>query len=179
MLPTQSDPVIWRGPRKDGFIKECLTKVHWGPLDFLIIDAPPGTSDEHITLAQTLQMSTNGDGAIIVATPQEVALLAVRKGINFCRKVGIPILGIIENMSSFVCSHCLKETDIYGTSHGLVANISNEMKIPYLGAIPLSKDLRDACDRGRYYVQPACPVSQAFDDLVKKITVLSKSAEKD
>ncbi|KAF9587718.1 hypothetical protein IFM89_004695 [Coptis chinensis] len=98
MLENADDPVIWRGPKKDGLIKQFLKDVFWGELDYLVVDAPPGTSDEHITIVQLLQ-ATGIDGAIIVTTPQQVSLIDVRKEINFCKKVGVPVLGVVENMS--------------------------------------------------------------------------------
>ncbi|KAJ7547523.1 hypothetical protein O6H91_08G089400 [Diphasiastrum complanatum] len=98
MLPDPDEAVIWRGPRKNGLIKQFLKDVYWGDLDYLVIDAPPGTSDEHISIAQYLK-ATNVDGAIIVTTPQEIAIIDVRKEVNFCKKVGLPILGVVENMS--------------------------------------------------------------------------------
>ncbi|XP_038703758.1 cytosolic Fe-S cluster assembly factor NBP35-like [Tripterygium wilfordii] len=98
MLPDPDDAVIWRGPRKNGLIKQFLKDVYWGELDFLVVDAPPGTSDEHISIVQFLQ-ATGIDGAIIVTTPQQVSLIDVRKEVSFCKKVGVPILGVVENMS--------------------------------------------------------------------------------
>jgi Mrp family chromosome partitioning ATPase len=98
MLPNPDDAVIWRGPRKNGLIKQFLKDVDWGEIDYLVVDAPPGTSDEHISIVQYLQ-ATGIDGAIIVTTPQQVSLIDVRKEINFCKKVGVPILGVVENMS--------------------------------------------------------------------------------
>ncbi|EYU44807.1 hypothetical protein ABFS82_08G006500 [Erythranthe guttata] len=100
MLPNPDDAVIWRGPRKNGIIKQFLKDVYWGELDFLIVDAPPGTSDEHISIVQFLQ-ATGIDGAIIVTTPQQVSLIDVRKEVSFCKKVGLPVLGVVENMSGF------------------------------------------------------------------------------
>lgn len=98
MLPSTDDAVIWRGPRKNGLIKQFLTDVVWNELDYLIIDTPPGTSDEHISIVQYLK-STNVDGAIVVTTPQEVSMADVRKELNFCKKTGLPVLGIVENMA--------------------------------------------------------------------------------
>ena len=107
MLPGQDDAIIWRGPKKNGLIKQFLRDVDWGKLDFLLVDTPPGTSDEHLSI-NTYLKGTNGgvDGAVIVTTPQEVSLLDVRKEINFCRKAGIKVLGVVENMSGFVCPNC-------------------------------------------------------------------------
>ncbi|XP_050233736.1 cytosolic Fe-S cluster assembly factor NBP35 [Mercurialis annua] len=100
MLPNPDDAVIWRGPRKNGIIKQFLKDVYWGELDFLVVDAPPGTSDEHISIVQFLQ-TTGIDGAIIVTTPQQVSLIDVRKEVSFCKKVGVNVLGVVENMSGF------------------------------------------------------------------------------
>ncbi|PNG98989.1 Cytosolic Fe-S cluster assembly factor nubp1, partial [Tetrabaena socialis] len=108
MLPNPDEAVIWRGPRKNGLIKQFLKDVHWGDLDFLVVDAPPGTSDEHITITQCLQGSagagggSGGTAAVIVTTPQDVAIIDVRKEVNFCKKVGLPVLGVVENMSGLV-----------------------------------------------------------------------------
>ncbi|KAJ0972384.1 hypothetical protein J5N97_020343 [Dioscorea zingiberensis] len=101
MLPNPDEAVIWRGPRKNGLIKQFLKDVHWGELDYLVVDAPPGTSDEHISIVQFLQV-TGIDGAIIVTTPQQVSLIDVRKEISFCKKVGLPVLGVVENMSGLM-----------------------------------------------------------------------------
>lgn len=112
MLPEKDAPVIWRGPRKDGLIKQFLTDVLWESLDYLIIDTPPGTSDEHISSLNYLK-KTNLLGAVIVTTPQEVALADVRKEINFCKKTETKVLGVVENMSGFVCPHCSCESQIF------------------------------------------------------------------
>jgi Mrp family chromosome partitioning ATPase len=109
LLPSKSDAVIWRGPKKNGLIKQFLKDVDWGELDYLVVDTPPGTSDEHLSIVQYMK-ETGIDGAVIVTTPQEVALQDVRKEIDFCRKVGIPILGVVENMSGFVCPSCKNES---------------------------------------------------------------------
>jgi Mrp family chromosome partitioning ATPase len=105
MLSSPDEAVIWRGPKKNGLIKQFLKDVSWGPLDYLVVDTPPGTSDEHLSLAQYLK-ATGIDGAVVLTTPQEVALLDVRKEITFCRKVGIPLIGVVENMAGFVCPSC-------------------------------------------------------------------------
>lgn len=105
LLGSPDDAIIWRGPKKNGMIKQFLSEVDWGNLDYLLIDTPPGTSDEHLS-ANTYLSEANLSGAMIVTTPQEVALLDVRKEIDFCRKVKMPILGVIENMSVFICPCC-------------------------------------------------------------------------
>jgi Mrp family chromosome partitioning ATPase len=107
LLPTPDTPVIWRGPKKNGMIKQFVKDVDWDVLDFLVIDTPPGTSDEHLSISTFLRDASAGvDGAVIVTTPQEVALLDVRKELDFCRKAGIKVLGIVENMSGFICPNC-------------------------------------------------------------------------
>jgi len=114
LLPTPDTPIIWRGPKKNGMIKQFIKDVDWDELDFLVIDTPPGTSDEHLSISTFLRQaaeadgttSADMDGALIVTTPQEVALLDVRKELDFCRKAGIRVLGIVENMSGFVCPNC-------------------------------------------------------------------------
>lgn len=105
MLPSPEEAVIWRGTKKNGLIKQFLKDVEWSDLDYLLIDTPPGTSDEHLSTVKFLK-ETGIDGAILITTPQEISLLDVRKEIDFCRKIGVPILGIVENMSVFVCPHC-------------------------------------------------------------------------
>ena len=112
MLPNRDDAVIWRGPKKNGLIKKFLMDVQWGELDFLVVDTPPGTSDEHLSVNSFLKAS-GVDGAVLVSTPQEVSLLDVRKEIDFCRKAGIRILGIVENMSGFVCPGCKHQSLIF------------------------------------------------------------------
>jgi Mrp family chromosome partitioning ATPase len=182
MLPDPDEAVIWRGPRKNGLIKQFVKDVDWGDLDYLVVDAPPGTSDEHISIMQYLK-ATNVDGAIIVTTPQEVSLIDVRKEINFCKKVGIKVLGVVENMSELrqqVESAEFKSVDV----HGLEQDVTNEllevlkshaphllssfvatsvfyggaggaekmckqMKVPFLGRIPLDPKLGKAADEGR------------------------------
>lgn len=115
MLPSRDDAIIWRGAKKNGMIKQFLRDVDWGDLDFLLCDTPPGTSDEHLSVVQLLKES-GIDGAVMVTTPQEVALLDVRREIQFCRKTGIRILGLVENMSGFVCPNCTFESQIFQAS---------------------------------------------------------------
>merc|ERR1712039_566986 len=117
MLESPDDAVIWRGPKKNGLIKQFLKDVNWSTIDYLVVDTPPGTSDEHLSIVQYLS-AAGIDGAVIVTTPQEVALMDVRKEINFCRKVGLTVIGVIENMSGYVCSHCERREDIFSPSTG-------------------------------------------------------------
>lgn len=146
-LENSDDALIWRGPIKTGIINQFLYEVNWGELDFLIIDLPPGTGDEPLSIGQSL---SKNDGAVIVTTPQEVAMADVRKSINFCFKLGLPILGIIENMSGFICPKCNEISYIFGTNGG--ESLSKQFNIPLLGKIPLDPTIVTACDNGLPYI---------------------------
>lgn len=148
MLPSKDDAVIWRGVRKTGLIKQFLRDVDWGELDYLIVDAPPGTSDEHISLVQYLK-DCDVDGALIVTTPQEVSLLDVRKEINFCAKSGTKVIGVVENMAGFVCPHCEGCTDVFFPSSGGAEKMCAEMGVPYLGRIPLDPTISRCGELGQ------------------------------
>ena len=181
MLPSRDDAVVWRGVRKNGLMKQFLKDVEWGALDFLVIDAPPGTSDEHITIAQCLN-HTHNVAAVIVTTPQEIALLDVRKEINFCVKAGIRILGIVENMAGFVCPHCNCSSDIFlpsnvdatpssmsptgemqgaGRARGAEA-MARRFSVPFLGRIPLDPRLGQACEEGGRVQTRGSPAAEAL-----------------
>jgi len=148
LLPNNDEAVIWRGPRKYHVIKQFLKDVDWGELDFLIIDSPPGTGDEPLAIVQLLE---NADGAVIVTTPQEVALSDVRKGIMFCRNLNLPVIGVLENMSGFVCPNCGERTDIFKSGGG--EEMAGQMNVPFLGRIPIDPQIVRACDSGQPYVQ--------------------------
>ncbi|MFO7677005.1 MAG: Mrp/NBP35 family ATP-binding protein [Thermoplasmatota archaeon] len=148
LLQDKDSPIIWRGPLKMGIAKQFLGDVHWGTLDYLIIDLPPGTGDEPLSIAQLIPDS---DGAIIVTTPQDVALVSVRKSINFVKKMNIPILGIIENMSGFICPHCKKRIDIFKA--GGAINAAKEFDIPFLGQIPIEPSIVITGDKGEPFLQ--------------------------
>jgi len=148
LLRGSSDAVIWRGPMKYKIIKQFLKDVDWGSLDFLVIDSPPGTGDEPLSIVQLLENCT---GAIIVTTPQEVALSDVRKGITFCRNLNVNVLGVIENMSGFICPKCGYKTDIFKTGGG--EKMAEEMNVPFLGKIPIDPAIVEACDSGKPYIQ--------------------------
>jgi len=141
LIPSKDAPVIWRGPMKMGALKQLLGGVLWGNLDYLIIDLPPGTGDEPLSIAQLIP---DIDGAIIVTTPQDVALVSVRKSINFVKKMNMNVIGIVENMSGFKCPHCGKKIDIFKTGGGKKA--AEDFKIPYLGAIPIDPDIVEIGD---------------------------------
>ena len=143
LMPEKDTAVIWRGPIKIGVIKQFLGDVKWDDLHFLIIDSPPGTGDEPLTVAQTF----DGAKAVVVTTPQEIALADVRKSINFCRQVDLPILGLVENMSGMVCPHCGEDIALYGSGGGEQA--ARLMDVPFLGRIPVDGRVVDAGDRGR------------------------------
>lgn len=148
LLSSPDDAIIWRGPKKNGMIKQFLGDVDWGDLDYLIIDTPPGTSDEHLSAISFMEKTSNV-AAVIVTTPQEVALLDVRKEINFCHKMKIPIVGIIENMSGYVCPNCTKESQIFPAKSGGAEKMAKEMGIPLLGRLPLDPRIAQCTDKGQ------------------------------
>jgi len=147
LLQNQDDAVIWRGPMKMGVIKQLLTEVNWGDLDYLVIDFPPGTGDEPLSVAQLIP---GADGAVIVTTPQNLSLNDVRKCINFCRQVSVPVLGVVENMSGLVCPHCHKLINVFKTGGG--KKMAGEMGVPFLGSIPIEPQIVEASDSGTPFV---------------------------
>jgi ATP-binding protein involved in chromosome partitioning len=164
-LPDSDSPIIWRGPVKMGVIKQFISDVHWGELDYLIVDLPPGTGDEPLSIAQ---MIPDSDGAVIVTTPQDVAIVSVRKSVNFVRKMNIPIIGIIENMSGFTCPHCGKTVDIFKTGGGYKAAM--DLMIPFLGKIPLDPDIVERGDTGDTTLHHSNSVAnKSFEDIVDNI----------
>jgi len=170
MLPNRDDAVIWRGPKKNGLIKQFLKDVEWGDLDYLIVDTPPGTSDEHLSVNSFLKES-GVDGAVVVTTPQEVSLLDVRKEIDFCHKAGIKVLGLVENMSGFVCPKCTHESQIFKATTGGGRQLCKDMGIPFLGAVPLDPRIGMACDFGESFMDsfPDSPACMALRGVVRKI----------
>lgn len=139
LIGDRNNSVVWRGPKKTAMIRQFLKDVTWGtseqPLDYLLIDTPPGTSDEHIAIAEELRYAQPIDGAIIVTTPQQVAISDVKKEINFCKKVNFDILGIIENMSGFICPHCAECTNIFSSGGGEL--LANQLDLTFLGNVPI------------------------------------------
>ncbi|WP_022705533.1 Mrp/NBP35 family ATP-binding protein [Pseudorhodobacter ferrugineus] len=165
-LMTQEDEaVVWRGPMLMGALQQMLFQVQWGALDVLIVDLPPGTGDVQMTLAQ----KSHVDGAIIVSTPQDIALLDARKGIDMFNKLGTPIIGLIENMSTHICSQCGHEEHIFG--HGGVAREAEKLGVPLLAEIPLHLDIRTAADGGAPIVvsKPNSSQAQAFRTLARDL----------
>lgn len=171
MLPNRDDAVIWRGPKKNGLIKQFLKDVEWGELDYLLVDTPPGTSDEHLSVNSYLKES-GVDGAVVVTTPQEVSLLDVRKEIDFCRKAGIRVLGVVENMSGFVCPNCTHETQIFKATTGGARRLARETGIPFLGAVPLDPRIGMACDYGESFLDsfPDSPACVALKAVVRRVS---------
>jgi len=147
LLPDTSTPVIWRGPMKMAAIQQFLGDVNWGPLDYLVVDLPPGTGDEALTIAQ---LAPNVRGAVIVTTPQDVATLDARKSAKFVEKLGLPVIGVIENMSGMICPHCGVEIELFGKGGG--KKIADELKVPFLGSIPIDIEMRKAGDEGRPFI---------------------------
>ena len=147
LLPERSSAVIWRGPMKAGAIRQFLEDVDWGDLDYLVVDLPPGTGDEALTVAQ---LAPNIAGAVIVTTPQDVAILDISKAVTFVEEIGLRVIGIVENMSGMVCPHCGQEIDLFGAGGGKRA--AEDMNVPFLGAIPVDPEIRKAADEGRPYL---------------------------
>lgn len=170
MLPEDDSAIIWRGSKKNALIKKFLKDVDWDALDYLIVDTPPGTSDEHISINKFMKES-GIDGALVVTTPQEVALLDVRKEIDFCRKAGIKILGLVENMSGFVCPSCKGESQIFKPTTGGGEKLCEELNIPFLGTVPLDPRVGKSCDEGQSFLDqhPESPASLAILDVVEKL----------
>uniref|UniRef100_A0A6P7G6C9 Cytosolic Fe-S cluster assembly factor NUBP1 homolog n=1 Tax=Diabrotica virgifera virgifera TaxID=50390 RepID=A0A6P7G6C9_DIAVI len=170
LLGSPDDAVIWRGPKKNGMIKQFLSEVDWGNLDYLLIDTPPGTSDEHLS-AVTYLSKANLTGAVIVTTPQEVALLDVRKEIDFCFKVKIKVLGVIENMAQFVCTKCEKASDIFPASTGGARKMCEDLGVPFLGSLPLDPRIARCCDEGKDFTTHLAnsPALRASNEIVKRI----------
>lgn len=164
-LESQDHAVVWRGPMKYGMIKQFLKDVDWGELDFLVIDSPPGTGDEPLSVCQLV----SPDGAVIVTTPQRVAAVDVRKSITFCRLLEVPVLGVVENMSGFVCPHCGQVTPILSSGGG--KRISDDMAVPFLGSIPIDPALAESGDSGRIYLKhnTGSPAGRAMADIVMAV----------
>jgi len=169
MLPSSRDAVIWRGPKKNGLISQFLKDVDWGPLDYLLVDTPPGTSDEHLSIVQYLKES-GIDGAVLITTPQEVALQDVRREIDFCRKVGIRIIGLVENMSGFVCPNCKHESQIFKPTTGGAKRLAEETNIELLGSVPLDPRIGKSADYGVSFLDeyPDSPATAAYLDIIQR-----------
>jgi ATP-binding protein involved in chromosome partitioning len=158
-------PLIWRGPMAHKALQQTLLGVDWGNLDYLFVDLPPGTGDVHLTLVQSISVT----GAVLVSTPQDVGLTISMKTYRMFRETNVPILGIIENMSYYVCSHCGEKEEIFG--HGIVAEAAEKLQIPFLGEVPLDKRIRELADEGNPIVlsDPQSPSAIAFQEITKKL----------
>lgn len=185
LLPTAESAIIWRGPKKNGLIKQFLKDVDWSGglaeeaeingnarpvIDYLLVDTPPGTSDEHLSIVGYLRES-GIDGAVLVTTPQEVSLQDVRREISFCRKMGVPIIGVVENMSGFVCPSCHGRSDIFFPSTGGASALCEELGLKFLGSVPLDPRIAKSCDAGESFVDeyPDSPASTAYLEIIDNI----------
>lgn len=170
LLESASDAVIWRGPMKYNAIRQFLKDVDWGPLDYLVIDAPPGTGDEPLSVAQLVGQPA---GAILVTTPQDLAVADVRRSVSFCEKVSLPVVGIIENMSGLACPHCGGLIDLFKTGGG--ESLAREMGVPFLGAVPIDPQIVECGDNGTPYAHrfAESPAAKAFAAVVERVIAAS------
>ncbi len=175
ILETSDTPVIWRGPLKMKMINQFLRDVNWGKLDYLIIDSPPGTGDEPLSVAQLIPDLT---GAIVVTTPQEVALLDSRKSVQFAKQLKISYIGIIENMSGLICPYCKREIDLFKKGGGRKAAL--ELGVEFLGSIPLEPDIVKLSDEGKVFVKyiDESAASKRLGEIVEKIEAVAKAKSK-
>jgi ATP-binding protein involved in chromosome partitioning len=165
MLVPPDQPVIWRGPMLHGAIQQFMRDVIWGELDYLVVDLPPGTGDVSLSMAQSVPVA----GAVVVTTPQGVSVSDVRKAVGMFRQLNIPILGVVENMSYFLCGHCQERTEIFG--HGGGQAMATDLGIPFLGEVPIDTRVRTGGDEGRPVVAeaPDAPAAQAFVEIAGKV----------
>ncbi len=164
-LVAEDTPMIWRGPMVMSALTQLLREVAWGETDVMIVDMPPGTGDAQLTMAQQTPLS----GAVIVSTPQDLALIDARKGLNMFRKVNVPVLGIVENMSFFICTKCGERHEIFG--HGGARAEAERMGVPFLGEVPLDQDLRERSDRGEPLMagNPTSHHGAIYMDIARKV----------
>ena len=166
VLGDKDTAVIWRGPLKISAIRQFVSDIDWGDLDYLIVDSPPGTGDEPLTVAQTIPDAE----ALIITTPQEISLADVRKSINFCRQVNMKITGVVENMSGFACPHCGKKISIFGSGGGKI--MAHQMGVPFLGEIPLDAQMVEMGDKGRLYAlmdKTDLEINKGYEEIVEGI----------
>ena len=164
-IVNEDTPMIWRGPMVSSALEQMLRDVQWGDLDVLVVDMPPGTGDAQLTLAQRVALA----GAVIVSTPQDIALVDARKGLNMFRKVAVPVLGIVENMSYFQCPHCGERSEIFG--HGGAREEAEKLGVPFLGEVPLHLDIRTTSDSGNPIVvsKPDSPHAQVYKNVAGRV----------
>lgn len=166
LMGEKDSAVIWRGPLKISAIRQFISDIYWGELDYLIVDSPPGTGDEPLTVAQTIPDAE----ALVVTTPQEISLADVRKSINFCRQVNMKVLGVVENMSGYTCPHCGEQISIFGSGGG--TKMASQMGVPMLGEIPIDPEIVLMSDRGGLEAlaeKPEMEIRQAYDKILEKI----------
>jgi ATP-binding protein involved in chromosome partitioning len=171
-LSSGDQAVIWRGPLKMGLIEQFLADIEWGPLDYLIVDSPPGTGDEPLSVCQLIP---DIDGAIIVSTPQDIALADVEKSISFCNRVNTPVLGVVENMSGLVCPHCGGEVAVFKS--GGAERLARRLGVPFLGKIPMAPEVAEACDRGDCALANRAegPLKEALKQITDEIVTIGRS----
>ena len=164
-IVNEDTPMIWRGPMVSSALEQMLRDVEWGALDVLVVDMPPGTGDAQLTLAQRVALA----GAVIVSTPQDIALVDARKGLNMFRKVAVPVLGIVENMSYFLCPHCGERSEIFG--HGGAREEAEKLGVPFLGEVPLHLDIRTTSDSGHPIVvsKPDSAHAQVYKNVAGRV----------
>ncbi len=175
LMAEKDQALIWRGPLKISLIKQFISDVAWDSLDYLIVDAPPGTGDEPLSVAQTIPDAK----AIVVTTPQEISLADVRKSINFCRQVDMEILGLIENMSGLVCPHCGKEIDLFHSGGGF--GLAQHQQLDFLGAVPIDPSVVISADNGRAivdYEAEGSPAAKAYQSIVEAVIKRTMTKEK-
>ncbi len=172
LLPNKDDALIWRGPLKYSMIKQFLRDVEWGELDYLIVDSPPGTGDEPLSIGQLIE---DADGVVLVTTPQALSTSDVRKSVNFARQLNLPVLGVIENMSGLSCPECGKRVDVFGAGGG--KDMASDMGVPFLGSVPIDPLMVPAGDRGELaeYLSSDAPGALAFRSLIEKLIKLVES----
>jgi Mrp family chromosome partitioning ATPase len=163
LLENRDMAVIWRGPLKIGAIRQFISDVLWGDLDYLFIDSPPGTGDEPLTVAQVVSKARG----IIVTTPQEISLLDIRKSITFCRQLNMPVVGIVENMSGLICPHCGQKIDLFSSGGG--ERTAREMGVPFLGRVPIRPEIVISTDEGQPYVLQDDQGKQDFNGIIDKL----------
>lgn len=173
LLRNPDEAVIWRGPMKMAVIKQFLKDVVWGDLDYLIIDSPPGTGDEPLSVCQLIGKL---DGAVVVTTPQKVAAVDVRKSITFCRQLQVPVLGVVENMSGFACPKCGEVTQVFQSGGG--KQIAEDMQVAFLGSIPLDPQIAEACDQGRAFIHrfASTPTAKMMRQIIEPIIAFAEDA---
>ncbi|VTJ61878.1 Hypothetical predicted protein [Marmota monax] len=168
LLERPDEAVVWRGPKKSALIKQFVSDVAWGELDYLVVDTPPGTSDEHMAAVEALR-PYRPLGALVVTTPQAVSVGDVRRELTFCRKTGLQVMGVVENMSGFACPHCAECTNIFSRGGG--EELARLAGVPFLGSVPLDPELSRSLEEGRDFIQefPKSPAFPALASIAREV----------